>query len=518
MSRSLLRYFVLSLFFLINSVSSQPVISSRILGLEDFISRLGDTSWLANFRDYQTLQFSSYDRTGGNDDYQNFLSNPSTRGSEKVMAEMDGPGAIVRIWSANAVDSGKIRIYLDGQKSPVISTAFKYLFNQSSSPFSKPVSRLSTGGYISYFPIPFAKHCKITIENPKNLYYQINGIRFDAGTEVTSLTLPLSASQEAALARVSKIWQTPGLETSHFSFAEPTSIAPHEEIELAASAGSGRILSLSLKIESSQGREISPELRRVILRGYFDGHTHADIEAPVLDLFSNSFGGQSFKSLLSGQGRDGFYLNLPMPFGRSYRFTLENETDHEVSASLSIKRDSTPFDPSREGYFHAKYMEENTRFGMPHIWLKSVGHRGHILGVAQTLIGNSIRILEGDEQIRIDSQSWIPSKVASTIIAPWNGTGTEDYFNSGWYFNQGPLVLATHGAVVTEKSGKISAFRWHLWDAPTFKSSIDAQIEHGDVNDQTGAYYASVVYWYSDGEAEDRSVMPKGSLIPILSH
>ena len=37
-----------------------------------------------------------------------------------VLAEMDGPGCVVRIWSANPDDAGKIRIYLDEAKEPVI--------------------------------------------------------------------------------------------------------------------------------------------------------------------------------------------------------------------------------------------------------------------------------------------------------------------------------------------------------------------------------------------------------------
>ena len=37
-----------------------------------------------------------------------------------VLAEMDGPGCVVRIWSANPKDAGKVRIYLDGAEKPVI--------------------------------------------------------------------------------------------------------------------------------------------------------------------------------------------------------------------------------------------------------------------------------------------------------------------------------------------------------------------------------------------------------------
>src|SRR6202043_1925053 len=44
-----------------------------------------------------------------------------------VLAEMDGPGCVVRIWSANPNDGGNIRIYLDGAAQPVISAPLQEL-------------------------------------------------------------------------------------------------------------------------------------------------------------------------------------------------------------------------------------------------------------------------------------------------------------------------------------------------------------------------------------------------------
>ena len=44
-----------------------------------------------------------------------------------VLAEMDGPGCVVRIWSANPKDAGNIRIYLDGAEKPVIEAPLEAL-------------------------------------------------------------------------------------------------------------------------------------------------------------------------------------------------------------------------------------------------------------------------------------------------------------------------------------------------------------------------------------------------------
>src|SRR5439155_7416238 len=111
------------------------------------------------------------------------------------------------------------------------------------------------------------------------------------------------------------------------------------------------------------------------------------------------------------------------------------------------------------------------------------GARGHFVGATQSMSGSGLGFLEGDEQFRVDDEKWLKSDIATTVVGPWNGTGTEDYYNSGWYFNKGVITLPTHGAVVREDGGRVGLYRWHLLDTPTFHRSMDAQIEHGGTND-----------------------------------
>jgi hypothetical protein len=177
------------------------------------------------------------------------------------------------------------------------------------------------------------------------------------------------------------------------------------------------------------------------------------------------------------------------------------------------------FDGTTDGYFHAQFNEGKTVAGQPHRWLQVAGQRGHIVGVIQAMQGPKhqyLRYLEGDEQIRVDDEKWIENQVGSTVIGPWNGTGTEDYFNSGWYFLNLAKAFPTHGAVVREDNGSIAAYRWHFLDTPTFKNSIDAQLEHGDENTNPNVYYSSVVYWYSNGESPRGRSSLRASQVPLL--
>ena len=102
------------------------------------------------------------------------------------------------------------------------------------------------------------------------------------------------------------------------------------------------------------------------------------------------------------------------------------------------------------------------------------------------------------------------------MVGPWNGTGTEDCFNSGWYFNAGPNSLPVNALLVKDDGhGRINCLRWFLNDAPTFQNSLDAQIEHGgDNGDAVGMYYSSVAYWYATGPMQPWAVLPAASAWP----
>lgn len=65
-------------------------------------------------------QFSSYDRTGGNDDgFNGTYSYLRKEGDKLVIAEMEGPGVINRIWTPTPTDN-MLYFYFDGQKEPWI--------------------------------------------------------------------------------------------------------------------------------------------------------------------------------------------------------------------------------------------------------------------------------------------------------------------------------------------------------------------------------------------------------------
>ena len=126
-----------------------------------------------------------------------------------VLAEMEGPGAIVRVWSASP-GRGNIKIYVDGNETPVIDMPFRDFFDISSVPaFNYPelVYETAARGFNNYVPISYQHSCKVVAEPEWGQYYQFNYISFPEGTELGKFE-PIPAPEEAAaLAEVNSFFK-----------------------------------------------------------------------------------------------------------------------------------------------------------------------------------------------------------------------------------------------------------------------------------------------------------------------
>ena len=95
-------------------------------------------------------------------------------------------------------------------------------------------------------------------------------------------------------------------------------------------------------------------------------------------------------------------------------------------------------------------------------------------------------MLQGDEYIRVDDEE------KPCII----GTGTEDYFNAGWFWREGVFHAPYHGLTIKDdQNSRFSAYRLHIPDPINFKKSISVEIEHGHAN-MLQEDYSSIAYWY----------------------
>jgi hypothetical protein len=107
-------------------------------------------------------------------------------GETVTLADIQGPGVIRHIWittDPKAYRGCVLRMYWDGEKTPSVETALGDFFccphALRTQVTSLPVTVNPSGGFNSYWPMPFRKHCQITITNERwedlgGFFYQID--------------------------------------------------------------------------------------------------------------------------------------------------------------------------------------------------------------------------------------------------------------------------------------------------------------------------------------------------------
>ena len=233
---------------------------------------------------------------------------------------------------------------------------------------------------------------------------------------------------------------------------------------------------------------------------YWDGETSPSVEAPIGDFFGVGFGEQrDYISLPMSETSGGYNCYWPMPYHKSARWTLTNLSSRRLDAFYyNIDYTAYPKIDKNLRHFHAQWRHENPTSKNGNYTILDATGAGHYVGTAlfmQNRRGRSFSFLEGDEMLYADGET-------SPSI---NGTGTEDYFSSGWYFDRGIYSAPFHGVTILDRdAGRVSAYRWHIEDAIPFAKSLKVTIEHGNQND-TEADYSSVAYWY---QTEPHALFP----------
>ncbi|MCK9422017.1 MAG: DUF2961 domain-containing protein [Bacteroidales bacterium] len=231
-------------------------------------------------------------------------------------------------------------------------------------------------------------------------------------------------------------------------------------------------------------------LRHVVIRMYWDHEKNPSVEVPLGDFFGSGFKYQPYISQYLGMTSGGYICYLPMPFERHARIEISNDTPQEIYA-FYYQIDYQKFEGALESdvaYFHALWKRDvRTNYDSNYVVLNAEG-RGHIVGVNMNLqsYDGSFGYLEGDEMVYVDGERK-PSI---------HGTGTEDFFSGGWYFNRNEFAGPYSGLIYkNDTTGQIAAFRLLIPDPIPFKKSIKFTIEHGHGNQEI-ADYSSTVYWY----------------------
>ena len=465
-----------------------------VLGIEE-IYRL---DLLPRFKQsVKVASVSSYDRTGGNDDgFSGKYSFLRKEGDGLVIADLKGPGVIYRIWTPTPTDH-PIEFYFDGETTPRIKHRFRDIFDGEHSPFVAPLSGFGAGGFYTYLPLAYRASCKVIIRAPQVQFYQINYATYPEGTPIRSYSAETFAAEAPQRERAQTFVRQAGHDISQYGApgASLKTIRVSRKLEtgkpvtLFESKRGGRILGIRLSPASA----FEDKERGTLLRMVWDGQKEPAVNVPAGDFFGYSWGETAMRSILAGTAGDTCYAYFPMPYSKSARIELVPEGTASTTVHAEIITADSPRRPD-EGYFHALWRRENpTTRGKPFTFVETQG-RGHIVGAALQAQGSLPGItpfFEGDDQATIDGELTI------------HGTGSEDFFNGGWYDVPGRwetrISFPFSGALDYKRPmGRSGGYRIFLGDAMAFKKSILLTIEHAPERNEYDGDYAGMTYLYLD--------------------
>jgi hypothetical protein len=434
----------------------------------------------------ESRYFSSFDRRGGNAD--GFRGRYSAlyrlESGEHVIFDALGPGVLRTLWftgpeeGGEGLDLGAIRFYLDDEARPRIETDVERLFAGKQAPFSAPLvanNRVSTGGFVSWVPIPYRKRLIITTQRRAGFYIA----QYDtlpAGSAVASWRPgqdhgPLKRAFEAAargltaqagLVRVPLSYRHRGAGTVELLRFEPADAAQ------AARLGQARITIA------------------------WDGSTRPAVDAPLDAFFGSGLGPTRVRAVAFAMSKRGYENRLPMPFWRGFALRVMG-----IEGTLRLRIGPPRFARGQAGHLHATFRDERLAAGSgDFLWGVRRG-AGKLVGTVLTIrppTPETKRWWEGDLRSYADGRR----------TPGLHGTGHEDDHLGGWsntFFSRA-FTLPMHGEprvelIETEgvqHNARISLYR--LWPGIHFMDRLSHGVEHGSGN-RVPARYAGLALYYA---------------------
>jgi len=506
-------YFTLLTFGLLLPACSESSteIKGKVETEHSLLTELQAFSDVSSLPEYLTdtycAQVSSWDTTGGNDDGFNgrysFLRVDDD--GNLVIFDIKGSGVINRIWTPTPT-TDTLDFYFDNDEKPVLSIRFIDLFSGEQYPFTAPLCGNQLGGYYCYLPLTFEKSCKIVFRGKNIQFHQIQYRLYKPGDKVKSFNPVTDDDEKKVLQNIAGLWNRPDKKLSDFygdrisEYSRQFEINPGETRSIFSLKKGGRIL----------GFEIMPAgrfegiLKNTDLKITWDNEEIPAVFCPAADFFGYAFGKTSMQSLLLGSREGMDYCYIPMPFDKNAEIELINrksESDSDIPLQVHVRIFYSDEKRNREteGKFYT-YWNKNIRSvaGEPHVFLDTRG-KGHYIGTilqAQGLKAGMTYFFEGDDSTSVDGEFRM------------HGTGSEDYFNGGWYALMdrwdGKMSLPLHGSLdYSVHFCRTGGYRFFISDKISFEESLYISIEHGPTGNSFPVDYTSLAFYYSASPPPD---------------
>jgi hypothetical protein len=234
------------------------------------------------------------------------------------------------------------------------------------------------------------------------------------------------------------------------------------------------------------------------------------VDVPLGALAGQFYGVQPHRDAMTEFDGKSLTLYWPMPFDGNRddaHFEIVN-TGPAVEVKASVRFE--PLAKAQPFYFNARYGSALSEPGKAIRMLEAKGSGSFVglqLGISPTASATrrTFAFLEGNETLVADGKSY-------------EGTGTEDFFNSAWYFPDEPFSRPYGG--LTYKSAappRVGTYRLLIPDAVPFSKSLTFDFEHGNGNRSADLEYKWVAFWYQKAGGESKLADGlSGPRVPVM--
>ena len=318
--------------------------------LSSLMDEMGDPQADACFPEpyYEARQLTSYDRRSllpgtpwwhANDDWAGFERYEANDGRvERVLFDEQGPGAITRIITTGGAGTANLRFYFDGEQHPSIVIPS---FDISKFPVEIPSGMIYMHehyprfqGASFYYPIPYARRCKITVDDLNRGYvYHVNYRTYAPGTKVRTFTVEEARKLRAKAAEAGRRLENP-VSCAENGIQTEGTLPAGGKLGLDLPAGENAVRTLMVDIGGFTPGTYGQLMRGIIVRMDFDDTQ--TVRVPLSDLSGAGMGAprvDNYYMAADGQGR--VILRFVMPYRSSARVELENITSYDAKATLS---------------------------------------------------------------------------------------------------------------------------------------------------------------------------------------
>lgn len=491
---------------------SQPVTLSGLM--DEMVSFESDVCFPVPF--YESKQLTSYDRRSvipnthswhANGDGDGFIRYEANNGRvEKVLFDEEGPGVLTRIITTGGDAGANLRFYFDGEEEASIMIPS---FDVSKFPIDIPAGMIymhehypTRQGCSFYYPIPYQKGCKITVDNVfRNTYvYHINYRAYEPGTVVETFTIEKARELNDKAQKIGALLMNP-TQYKENEVASKGALNPHQSLSVNLPTGNKAIRTLNINISNYNPADYEQLMRGLIVKATFDGVQ--TVEVPISDFSGAGMGAPMVDSwYLSADGKGDVVMRFVMPYQKDAAIELENITEYPAQASIKAYVSDWEW-KSNTLYFHTGWRQENslaTNQGTDYVMGQLTGRgifKGDILSLynyCPTWYG------EGDEHIWVDDDDF-PSHF---------GCGTEDYYNTTYapiHVYHNPFGGAPREDDEASR-GYNTFLRTRNLDVIPFYKQLKFEFEL--ISWETGTVdYSSTLYWYGDLDTKMINTSPK---------